>query len=78
MDFNMDFESRLKTFNENWSLTFIIPFEMAQAGFVYLGIRHLVKCIDCKIRLSNWRRGNNTLYIHYSIATNECGFIRES
>ncbi|XP_050061464.1 putative inhibitor of apoptosis isoform X1 [Aphis gossypii] len=78
MNINMDFESRLKTFNENWSLTFISPFEMAQAGFAYLGVKHLVRCSTCKIRLSTWRNGDNPLCIHFSIATNRCGFLRES
>jgi len=78
MDFQMDFENRLRTFNENWSLTFITPFEMAQAGFVYLGVKNLVKCNDCKIRLSTWRRGDNPLCIHFSISTNKCGFIQAS
>ena len=74
----MDFEGRLKTFNENWSLTFITPFEMARAGFVYLGVKHIVRCNDCKIRLSTWRQGDNPLCIHYSIVRNRCAFIRES
>jgi len=78
MDINMDFESRLKTFNENWSLTFITPFEMAQAGFFYLGVENLVKCNDCKIRLYTWRSGDNPLCKHFSIATNKCRFVRES
>lgn len=78
MDFIIDFEGRLKTFNENWSLTFITPFKMAQAGFVYLGVKHIVRCNDCKIRLSSWRQGDNPLCMHYSIVRNKCAFIRES
>ncbi|CAH1733060.1 putative inhibitor of apoptosis [Aphis gossypii] len=78
MDIDMDFESRLRTFNENWSLTFITPFEMAQAGFFYLGVRDLVKCNDCQLRLSTWQSGDKPLCKHFSLATKKCRFVRQS
>ncbi|KAF0709735.1 baculoviral IAP repeat-containing protein 3-like [Aphis craccivora] len=37
--FNMDFESRLKTFNDCWStVTYITPFDMAQAEHLLVGV----------------------------------------
>ncbi|KAF0728263.1 baculoviral IAP repeat-containing protein 3-like, partial [Aphis craccivora] len=75
----MDFESRLKTFNNCWStVTSITPFDMAQAGFFYLGTHDHVRCYDCKKTLTCWCRTVNPLCVHYKYGIHNCRFVRES
>jgi len=73
----MDFESRLRTFNKNWRFTYITPFEMAQAGFVYLGDGDGVKCHECKLRVSCWKPGYIPLCTHFALfPRHKCEFVR--
>lgn len=57
----LDFEDdRLKSFDGvQWSHTFITPQQLAHAGFYYVGPEDLVQCNFCKLKLSQWKEGDN-------------------
>ncbi|XP_060845318.1 E3 ubiquitin-protein ligase XIAP-like [Rhopalosiphum padi] len=67
-------ETLLRTFDERWTLTFLTPFEMAQANFRYTGIGDEVTCNFCKKYFLDWQPGDNPLREHVRLSKN-CLFV---
>jgi baculoviral IAP repeat-containing protein 2/3 len=67
-------ETLLRTFDERWTLTFLTPFEMAQANFRYTGIGDEVTCHFCNKYFLDWQPGDNPLREHIRLSQN-CQFV---
>ncbi|XP_026819283.1 putative inhibitor of apoptosis [Rhopalosiphum maidis] len=72
-EFHMS-ETLLRTFDERWTLTFLTPFEMAQANFRYTGIGDQVTCHFCKKLFFDWQPGDSPLREHIRLSR-ECSFV---
>jgi len=48
---------RLQTFN-NWPVEFLDKNELAAAGFHYTGIKDIVCCAFCCVRLGRWKEND--------------------
>ncbi|XP_027839595.2 putative inhibitor of apoptosis isoform X1 [Aphis gossypii] len=71
--FTLTFTSRLKSFH-NWPVNFLRPDNMAEAGFCYLGVKDLVKCIECKRDFCGWSQEKNPIQEHI-LKSPDCPFI---
>nr|XP_033803888.1 inhibitor of apoptosis protein-like [Geotrypetes seraphini]XP_033803889.1 inhibitor of apoptosis protein-like [Geotrypetes seraphini]XP_033803890.1 inhibitor of apoptosis protein-like [Geotrypetes seraphini] len=69
-------EARLSSF-QAWSLTFILPTELAKAGFYYLGPEDQVACFMCGGQLSNWEPKDNAMSEHRRHFP-DCPFLEHS
>uniref|UniRef100_A0A3P8QPW4 Baculoviral IAP repeat containing 2 n=1 Tax=Astatotilapia calliptera TaxID=8154 RepID=A0A3P8QPW4_ASTCA len=67
-------QDRLDTFH-SWTLSIIMPAELAKAGFYYLGQGDRVACFSCGGQLSNWEPGDRALSEHQRHYPN-CRFVR--
>uniref|UniRef100_A0A3P8YRG2 RING-type E3 ubiquitin transferase n=1 Tax=Esox lucius TaxID=8010 RepID=A0A3P8YRG2_ESOLU len=67
-------QDRLDSFH-SWTLTIILPTELAKAGFYYLGQGDRVACFTCGGQLSNWEPGDRAVSEHQRHYPN-CRFVR--
>lgn len=67
-------QDRLDTFH-SWTLSIIMPAELAKAGFYYLGQGDRVACFSCGGQLSNWEPGDRAISEHQRHYPN-CRFVR--
>lgn len=74
-DNTLFYEHRLKTF-ENWTLTFISPETMANAGFHYTGFRNRVSCYYCREIFDYWKRDDDPYRVHV-LRSPRCQFLRK-
>ncbi|XP_025203222.1 baculoviral IAP repeat-containing protein 7-B-like [Melanaphis sacchari] len=70
----MTFQSRWKSFDEKWVLSYLTPFELAQAGLFYSGDGDNVICFDCRVNMFSWKPGDDPLCEHIRFSP-DCGFI---
>ncbi|KAK2101210.1 Baculoviral IAP repeat-containing protein 3 [Saguinus oedipus] len=56
-------KDRLLTF-QTWPLTFLLPADLAKAGFYYIGPGDRVACFACGGKLSNWEPKDDALSEH--------------
>ncbi|KAL0994988.1 hypothetical protein UPYG_G00130310 [Umbra pygmaea] len=67
-------QDRLDSFH-SWSVSIILPAELAKAGFYYLGQGDRVACFTCGGQLSNWEPGDRAVSEHQRHYPN-CRFVR--
>ncbi|CCU56356.1 inhibitor of apoptosis 3 [Mythimna separata entomopoxvirus 'L'] len=72
-------ENRLLTFNNVWKNKFITPENLAKNGFYYVdnkdGKTDSVKCVNCKIVVHSWEKGDNVESEHKKFAP-YCKFVK--
>jgi len=68
-------KGRLLTFN-NWSVEFLNPYGMAQAGYFYTGIQDRVKCLLCMTEYSNWQQ-NDFPFDKHAFQSPQCPYVIE-
>lgn len=56
--------NRLSSYNCGWSLDFLTPSQMANAGFYYVGLEDCVRCVFCSTEFSEWKLGDDPLAEH--------------
>jgi len=67
------FENRLRTY-QGWKLTFLTPYQMAEAGFYFIGTQDRVRCVYCTEEFDYWQRGVDPLAEHKRLSP-ECSFF---
>jgi hypothetical protein len=74
---NLQYEhSRLATF-DNWPPGVpVSPDDLAEAGFYYLGIRDIVCCFNCEVRIEQWVPGDVPVDEHLKHSPN-CSFAKQ-
>jgi hypothetical protein len=50
----MKTSNRLKTFDDDWPVTFLNRHEMVAAGFYFLGKKDRVRCPSWVVEIENW------------------------
>lgn len=68
-------EERLKTFENKWSIDYIKPLDLAQAGFYYTDEEDIVKCPYCLISLHDWKPMDVPLLDHVRYAP-QCRYLQ--
>lgn len=58
------YENRLKTYRNNWVLSFLTPRQMAKAGFYFLGKHDAVRCVFCSKEFDYWLLGDDPYEKH--------------
>ncbi|KAM6157813.1 baculoviral IAP repeat-containing protein 3-like isoform 2-T2 [Rhynchocyon petersi] len=66
-------KARLHTFQQ-WPLTFLLPTDLAKAGFYYIGPGDRVACFACGGKLSNWELKDDAIVEHLRHFPN-CPFL---
>ena len=62
---------RLHTFLGKWSKSHVVkPEDLAENGFYYTGDRDKVACVYCRVKLLNWRAGDNPCTEHFKYSPN--------
>lgn len=65
---------RLRTFDENFSATFLNPLALAKAGFFYVGIDDQVQCAFCRGVVRDWEINDDPKEEHQRLFPT-CAFI---
>ena len=61
---------------ETWPLNHIVkPYDLAKAGFIYTGYSDKVECVDCKIRLKSFEKGDIPMLEHTRWSP-KCSIVR--
>lgn len=66
---------RLKTFENNWPVSFLSPEVLAKNGFYYLGRGDEVRCAFCKVEIMKWAEGDDPGSDHQRWAP-QCPFLK--
>ncbi|XP_053312472.1 baculoviral IAP repeat-containing protein 2 [Spea bombifrons] len=69
-------EERLRTFS-SWPLTYLKPYDLAKAGFYFVGPGDKVACFSCHGKLNNWEPNDNAMSEHRKHFP-ECQFVKNS
>lgn len=67
------FNDRIVTFN-NWTNSFSAQ-ELANAGFVYMGVNDKVFCFTCHVRLHAWTSNDDAFFEHAKFSPN-CKYLK--
>ncbi|KAM5181755.1 baculoviral IAP repeat-containing protein 2 [Mantella aurantiaca] len=68
---------RLSTFSKFPTNTPVSERSLAKAGFYYTGVDDKVECFTCKLKLDNWKRGDNAFEKHKKLYPS-CSFIQNA
>lgn len=71
------YNNRVESFNSGWSLDFLTPSVMANAGFYYTGKKDFVKCSYCNKEFNNWKSEDDPLVDHKRNSP-QCRFFEEN
>lgn len=67
--------NRIQTFKLDWPHKFIKPYQLARAGFYFIGSPDNVQCYFCNIKLNGWKFTDNAESEHYRLSPT-CSFLR--
>ncbi|XP_026819889.1 putative inhibitor of apoptosis [Rhopalosiphum maidis] len=69
-------KGRLLTFS-NWSVEFLNPYGMAQAGYFYTGVQDRVKCLLCMTEFGNWQQ-HDFPFDKHAFQSPQCPYVIEN